>query len=98
MDMPLAPRLRPGQAQALEIVPTGAALGADIRGVDLRSIDESVFAAIYEAWLDHAVVLFRNQHLADEDLIAFSRRFGTLDPAPIQHHAPRIVEARPRLS
>ena len=95
--MPLAPRLRPGQAQALEIVPTGAALGADIRGVDLRSIDESVFAAIYEAWLDHAVVLFRNQHLADEDLIAFSRRFGTLDHAPIQENGRRFVEGRPEI-
>src|SRR5438477_2237935 len=97
MDMPLAPRLRPGQAQALEIVPTGAALGADIRGVDLRSIDESVFAAIYEAWLDHAVVLFRNQHLADEDLIAFSQRFGTPDHAPIQENGRRFVEGYPEI-
>ena len=31
------------------------------------------------AWLDHLVILFRAQQLADEDLIAFSRRFGELD-------------------
>jgi len=34
------------------------------------------FESIYRAWLDHQVLLFRGQQLTDEDLIAFSRRFG----------------------
>jgi alpha-ketoglutarate-dependent taurine dioxygenase len=38
-----------------------------------------MFAEIYRAWLDHSVLLFRDQQLSDTDLIAFSRRFGTLD-------------------
>jgi len=84
-------------AQALEVVPTGAALGAEIRGVDLRTIDDNAFAAIYKAWLDHAVVLFRDQQLSDEDLIAFSRRFGTLDHAPIQENGRRFVEGHPEI-
>ena len=50
------------------IVPTGAALGARIDGADVRAIDTESFAIIYQAWLDHQVLLFRNQSLTDEDL------------------------------
>jgi alpha-ketoglutarate-dependent taurine dioxygenase len=36
---------------SIEIIPTGAALGAQIRGVDLtRLIDEETFAAIERAY------------------------------------------------
>ncbi len=66
-------------AHRLELSPTGAALGAELSGIDLRSIDDSDFTAIYRAWLDHQVLLVRDQHLTDGDLIAFSRRFGDLD-------------------
>ena len=83
--------------RTIEVVPTGAALGAEIRGVDLRSIDDGAFAAIYQAWLDHAVVLFRDQRLSDEELIAFSRRFGALDQAPIQENGRRFVEGFPEI-
>ena len=83
--------------RTIEVVPTGAALGAEIRGVDLRSIDAGAFEAIYLAWLDHAVVLFRGQQLSDSDLIAFSRRFGALDQAPIQENGRRFVEGFPEI-
>ena len=68
----------------LQIVPSGKTLGAEIQGVDLKNINDSEFAALYRAWLDNLVVLLRRQQLSDEDLIAFSRRFGELDWAPIQ--------------
>src|SRR5438445_522262 len=58
----------------LAIVPSGASLAAEIRGVDLRSIGDAEFAAIHRAWLDHLVLLFRGQSLSDEDLIAFGLR------------------------
>jgi taurine dioxygenase len=79
------------------VIPTGAALGAELRGVDLRRIDEAGFAAIHRAWLAHSVLLFRGQSLDDADLIAFSRRFGTLDLAPIQETGRRFVEGRPEI-
>ena len=81
----------------IHVVPTGAALAAEIRGVDLRRIDESAFAAIHRAWLDHLVVLFRGQDLDDDDLIAFSRRFGDLDLAPIQENGRRFVDGLPEI-
>jgi alpha-ketoglutarate-dependent taurine dioxygenase len=79
------------------VSPTGAALAAEVRGVDLRRIDDSAFAAIHLAWLDHLVLLFRGQELADDDLIAFSRRFGDLDLAPIQENGRRFVDGYPEI-
>jgi len=84
-------------ATGMEVVPTGAALGAEVRGIDLRRIDDAAFAAIHQAWLDHSVLLFRGQQLSDDDLIAFSRRFGDLDWAPIQENGRRFVEGRPEI-
>jgi taurine dioxygenase len=81
----------------MTIIPTGAALGADIGGVDVRTIGDADFAAIHEAWLDHLVLRFRGQHLTYQDLIAFSRRFGALDWAPIQETGRRFVEGLPEI-
>jgi taurine dioxygenase len=80
-----------------QVVPTRAALAAEVRGVDLRRIDDTDFAAIHRAWLDHLVLLFRGQHLDDDDLIAFSRRFGELDLAPIQENGRRFVDGHPEI-
>lgn len=80
-----------------EVIPTGKALGAEIRGLDLRSITQDDFAAVYQAWLDHSVLLFRGQSITDDDLIAFSRRFGGLDLAPIQETGRRFVEGHPEI-
>ena len=77
--------------------PTAAALGAEVDGVDLRAIDDGAFAAIHRAWLDHQVLLFRDQELTDDDLVAFSRRFGDLDEAPVQETGQRFVEGHPEI-
>src|SRR5712692_10338037 len=87
---PVSDRVKIGMSSSVrtepsvDIIPSGRVLGAEIRGVDLKCIDDRDFAAIYRAWLDHSVVLMRSQQLTDDDLIAFSRRLGDLDWAPIQ--------------
>jgi taurine dioxygenase len=86
--------LRP---RALDVVPIAAPLGAEIRGVDLKDLDAPAFAAVRQAWHDHQVVLMRGQSLDDHDLIAFSRRFGDLDWAPIQENGRRFVEGMPEI-
>jgi taurine dioxygenase len=64
--------------------PTGAALAADIDGVDLsRPLSAETVAAIKQAWADNLVLRFRGQRLSDDDLMRFSRHFGELDWAPI---------------
>ena len=84
-------------SQMMEVLPSGQALAAEVRNVDLREIGEADFAAIHRAWLDHLVLLFRRQQLTDEDLIAFSRRFGALDWAPVQETGRRFVEGHPEI-
>jgi taurine dioxygenase len=81
----------------MRIQPTNAVLGAAVDGVDLRALDDSTFAAIHQAWLEHQVLLFRDQRLSDEDLVAFSRRFGDLDEAPIQETGRRFVDGHPEI-
>jgi len=81
----------------IDVASTGAALGAEIIGVDLRNPDSLQFAAIERAWHDHQVILVRGQTLSDQDLIAFSRRFGDLDWAPVQETGRRFVEGLPEI-
>ena len=81
----------------IEIVPTQAMLGAELRGLDLKSLDDRQFAAIERAWHQHQVLLIRGQALGDQDLIAFSRRFGDLDWAPVQETGRRFVEGLPEI-
>jgi taurine dioxygenase len=82
---------------AISISPSGAALGAEIRDVRLENLSDEEFRAIHRAWLDHLVILFRGQRLTDDDFIAFSRRFGELDWAPVQETGRRFVEGHPEI-
>jgi taurine dioxygenase len=69
----------------ITVVPTSGGLGAEIRVVDLScEMDASTFSQVYKAWLQHSVLLFRGQHLTDDELIMFSRNFCELDWAPVQ--------------
>jgi taurine dioxygenase len=81
----------------IDVIPTGAALGAELRGVDLRHLDDADFLTLKRAWHQHQVVLVRGQTLSDQDLIAFSRRFGDLDWAPVQETGRRFVEGLPEI-
>jgi taurine dioxygenase len=90
-----APRAAP--AAQFVVTPTGAALGAEVKAGDLRGIDDTGFAQIVAAWHTHSVLLFRDQALGDRDLIAFSRRFGNLDIAPVQENGRRFVEGIPEI-
>ena len=67
----------------VEVVPTGT-VGAEMRGVDLAAASEAQIDAIKRAWYRHDVLVFRNQEMTDDDLVAFSRHFGALDPPPNQ--------------
>ena len=86
---------RRGVAGTLDVVPTGAALGAEVKGIDLRNIEEGAFGDLMHAWHQHSVLLIRGQSLNDQELISFSRRFGDLDWAPIQENGRRFVEGLP---
>jgi taurine dioxygenase len=72
------------ERQVVTVRPTGAALAADIEGVDLsQPLPPATVAAIKQAWAAHLVLRFRGQRLDDDQLMRFSALFGELDLAPV---------------
>ena len=67
----------------LEIVPSGQACGAAVRGVDLaKPLDRATVAAIRAAWLDHHVLSFPDQAIDDDDLERYTISFGGFGDDP----------------
>src|SRR5439155_26632240 len=72
------------ERQGVEVRPTGAALGADIEGIDLAGdLAAETVEAVKQAWSDHLVLRFRGQRLDDDQLMRFSAYFGELHWAPV---------------
>jgi taurine dioxygenase len=65
---------------SIEIIPTGAALGAEIRAVDLaKPIDDATFAVIERTYNEYGVIFFRGQQITPPQQVAFTRRFGEIE-------------------
>jgi taurine dioxygenase len=65
---------------ALKLRRLSYALGAEVCDIDVsKPMGESAFGEIHQAFLDHGILLFRNQDISREQHIEFSRRFGELD-------------------
>jgi len=64
---------------AIPVRKCDAALGAEIVFDLSRPIDQATFAEIEGIFHDNIVVFYRDQHLTNEQHIAFSRRFGELE-------------------
>lgn len=71
---------------AIDISPLTAALGAEVHGVDVNDLDDSGFAALRQAFLEHHVLVLRDQKLDPDSLVAFGKRFGPLYVHPIVPH------------
>ncbi len=84
-------------AEPIEVIPSGRALGVEVRGIDLTKLGDAAFARLIQVWHQYSVVLIRNQRISDQELIAFSRRLGDLDWAPIQETGRRFVEGLPEI-
>ena len=68
----------------IEVLQFASAIGAEIKCGDVKRLDHEAFTKIQRAFLDHLVLLIRDQQLNDDDLLAFGRRFGELSrPSPV---------------
>ena len=82
--------------QRLELRPLSGALGAEVIGIDLsQPLDDIAFAAVHAAFLDHVVLLFRDQQITPAQQIAFTRRFGAVEPHPL--HSRRGLDGHPEI-
>lgn len=82
-------------AEQMRVEPISGTLGAEISGVDLSQIDDTVFADIRQAFLDHHVLFFHDQSLTPDQYLAFAARFGRTAEYPfakgLESH-PEITE------
>ena len=63
----------------LSIKPLTANIGAEVTGVDLSMpVDEATRKTLYDAWIKHAVLVIRDQHLSPPQFAAAARLFGDL--------------------
>ncbi len=58
----------------MEIQPLAGALGAEVRGIDLRNFDR--WDELRKAFLQHAVLAIRDQKLEPQDIMSIGGRFG----------------------
>ena len=66
----------------VDITKFAAPLGAVVRGVDVRDLDESQMDAVRSAFAEHLVLAFPDQHLNPTEQIAFASKWGALQRHP----------------
>jgi len=87
--------LAASRADAVEIVPQDAVIGAEVRGVDLsKPLDPETFARIEAAYDRHTVLIFRNQKLTPAQHIAFGAHFGPLEIHVLKRY---LLEGHPEI-
>jgi taurine dioxygenase len=66
-----------GSGRPFEVRPLHPALGAEIVGITLEdAVGEAMFRQVYEVFLEHKLILFRDVDLPPATQVAFARRFG----------------------
>ena len=83
----------PSPARSVRIVPLTPAIGAELHGLNIGSMNAADFPAVRSAWLRHKVLFLPGQSLDLEGLERFSRRFGELVQLPYI----RPVEGHPEV-
>src|SRR6185295_16721611 len=67
------------QIKTISVTRLHPVIGAEIGGVDLgRPLDAETLRQIKDAWHEHTVLLFRDQHLSEDDQRRFASYFGAV--------------------
>jgi taurine dioxygenase len=68
----------------IEFHPMTRNIGAEVTGVDLaKPLDPEQVQRIRDGLLTHMVLFFRDQHITDEEHVAFAKQFGTANLPPM---------------
>ncbi|MBT6273405.1 MAG: taurine dioxygenase [Chromatiales bacterium] len=85
--------------QTIEVTPLSPIIGAQVSGVDLsKPLGNQQFDELYDAWMAHSVLFFRDQDLTIEQHKDFGRKFGELhvhpgSPPPNGHPEVIVIHA-----
>ena len=65
----------------MELVPLGPGFGVEVKGVTMLDVatDAEAYKAVREAFETHSLLVFRDQPIADDIQVAYSRAFGPLE-------------------
>jgi len=64
----------------INLVPAAGGIGVEIQDIDLsKDLSDSIFFIIKQAFIDHGLIFFRNQHLTPEEHIKFANRWGSIN-------------------
>ena len=65
----------------MELVPLGPGFGVEVRGVSMLDVasDADAYKAVRAAFEEHSLLVFRDQTIADDIQVAYSRAFGPLE-------------------
>ena len=77
---------------AFQVKPVSGALGAEIEGLDLATLDDEGFARLKTAWLEHSVVFLRDQTMTPAEQTRFAKRFGAVHFHPFVKGLPEQPE------
>ena len=62
---------------SITVIPRHPALGAEVRGIDMRRpMDSATRQAVIDAWTEHLVLVFPDQVITDQEHVEFTRHFG----------------------
>ncbi|MEO7726864.1 MAG: TauD/TfdA family dioxygenase [Burkholderiales bacterium] len=72
----------------MQIVNSKNVIGAEIRDIDLaQPLSDADLKRVENTFNERAVVCFRDQHLSEEQLVTFARRFGDVAKIFLTHYA-----------
>ena len=65
----------------MELIPLADGFGVEVKGVSLLDVatDAEAYKAIRQAFETHSLLVFRDQQIADDIQVAYSRAFGPLE-------------------
>lgn len=69
-----------------QVRPLSPALGAELIGLDLsQPMTDELFASVLDTWHRHLVIVFRDQHLTEDEQVRFAERFGPISRSTRGH-------------
>jgi taurine dioxygenase len=78
---------------AIEVIPRGATIGAEVKGVDFsKPVTAQTAAEISDALMRYSVVYFRDAAMTPAQQVAFGRLFGELTVHPFVPHLEEFPE------
>ncbi len=66
--------------------------GAELQGIDLRNLKSKTVDDLKSLWIEHKVLVIRNQSLTTEEHVNFAKNFGHLEVHPFARKHPNYQE------